>query len=426
MILSGGGELHVAGGVQCSLHRVLDHADDEADTDHLHGHIVGDAKQGAGHGDEQQRAAGHAGSAAGAQSGHSAQDDGGGQGHGDAQRVGRSQRHDGDGDSRTIHIDGSAQRDGDGIHILIEAQLLAQGHVDGDVGRRAAGEESGQAGLLQATEHQRIRVAAQIEEHDEGRNNERHEEHGTHQQGQQLAVLGEDGQTVAGHVGVHQTHDAEGSQIDDPAHHLRHSVGSVGKELLGGVRADVLHGKAEHAGPEQDADVVAAHQRADRVGDEVGEQGAQHLAQTLRHHVRLSSVCQNDRHREHEAGDRSDRRRKEGGEHVQPDDRTEAAVQLGAALCQRARHDDEHQHRSDALQCADEQAAQLTDPACTRHRKRQHRADDQTDDDAKDEADLIVLLRNGFCTIHHIKHSSVFVRPRRTVFLSLTQRQLLL
>ena len=56
----------------------------------------------------------------------------------------------------------------------------------------------------------------------------------------------------------------------------------------------------------------------------------------------------------------------------------------------------------------------------------QCRADDQTDDDAKDEADLIVLLRNGFCTIHHIEHSSVFVRPRRTLFLSLTQRQLLL
>ena len=43
--------------------------------------------------------------------------------------------------------------------------------------------------------------------------------------------------------------DAERSQIDDPAHHLRHSVGGIGKELLGGVRADVLHGKAEHAGP---------------------------------------------------------------------------------------------------------------------------------------------------------------------------------
>ena len=137
MILGGRGELHVAGGVQRSLHRVLDHADDEADTDHLHGHIVGDAKQGAGHGDEQQRAAGHAGSAAGTQSGHGAQDDGSRQGHGDAQRVGCGQRHDGDGDSRAIHIDGSAQRDGDGIHFLIEAQLLAQGHVDGDVGRTA-------------------------------------------------------------------------------------------------------------------------------------------------------------------------------------------------------------------------------------------------------------------------------------------------
>ena len=69
--------------------------------------------------------------------------------------------------------------------------------------------------------------------------------------------------------------------------------------------------------------------------------------------------------------------------------------------------------------------SQMTVPK-RRHRKRQHRADDQTDDDAKDEADLIVLLHNGFCTIHHIKHSSVFVRPRRTLFLSLTQRQLLL
>ena len=78
------------------------------------------------------------------------------------------------------------------------------------------------------------------------------------------------------------------------------------------------------------------------------------------------------------------------------------------------------------LQCADEQAAQLADPACTRHRKRQHRADDQTDDDAKDEADLIVLLCNGFCTIHHIKTLLCICASPTHTFLSLSQRQLLL
>ena len=48
VILGGGGKLHVTGRVQGRLHRVLHHADDEADTYHLHGNIIGDAEQGAG------------------------------------------------------------------------------------------------------------------------------------------------------------------------------------------------------------------------------------------------------------------------------------------------------------------------------------------------------------------------------------------
>ena len=52
--------------------------------------------------------------------------DGGGQRHLNAQGVGRRQRHDGNGDGGTVHVDGSAQ-------------------------------------LLQAAEYQRIRVAAQVD-----------------------------------------------------------------------------------------------------------------------------------------------------------------------------------------------------------------------------------------------------------------------
>ena len=55
VIFRSGGKFHVTGGVQGSFHGILHHADDEADTDHLHGDIIGDAKQGAGHGDQQRR-----------------------------------------------------------------------------------------------------------------------------------------------------------------------------------------------------------------------------------------------------------------------------------------------------------------------------------------------------------------------------------
>ena len=400
MILGGGGKLHVTGRVQGRLHRVLHHADDEADTHHLHGNIIGDAEQGAGHGDQQQGAAGHAGSTAGTQSAHGAQHDGGRQGHLNAQRVGGGQRHDGDGDGGTVHVDGGAQRDGHGIHVLIQPQLLTQGHIHGDVGGGAAGEEGGQAGLFQAAEHQRVRIAVQVDEHNERRNDEGHEQHGAHQQGQQLAVLGKDGQAIAGNVGVHQTHDAEGCQIDDPAHDLGHRIGGVGHKGLGALRADALHGNAEHAGPEQDADVVAVHDGRHGVGHKVGEQGAQHFAQTLGHHVGLGGIGQHDGHREQEAGHHRNGSGQEGGEHVQPDHRAKAAVQPGRTLCQGACHDHEHQHRGNALQCADEQVAELSHPTGTRGHQCQHHADCQADEDAQDQTDAVVFCNSSFQGLH--------------------------
>ena len=54
----------------------------------------------------------------------------------------------------TVHVDGGAQRDGDGVHVLIQTQLFAQSHVHGDVGGGAAGEEGGQAGLIIRQQYQ--------------------------------------------------------------------------------------------------------------------------------------------------------------------------------------------------------------------------------------------------------------------------------
>ena len=75
VVLGGGGELHITGGVQRSLDGVLNDADDETDADDLHSDIIGDAEQRACHRDEQQRATRDAGSAARAQRGHDGQQD---------------------------------------------------------------------------------------------------------------------------------------------------------------------------------------------------------------------------------------------------------------------------------------------------------------------------------------------------------------
>ena len=60
VILCRSGEEDVAARVQGCLNAVLDHADDKADGDCLHGYVVADVKERAGHRYEQQRTACHA------------------------------------------------------------------------------------------------------------------------------------------------------------------------------------------------------------------------------------------------------------------------------------------------------------------------------------------------------------------------------
>ena len=79
VVLGGGGKEDVARGVQSGLQAVLDDAHDKAHAHHLHGNVVGNAEEGAGHGNQEEGTAGHARGAAGGQSGEDGQDQGGGE-----------------------------------------------------------------------------------------------------------------------------------------------------------------------------------------------------------------------------------------------------------------------------------------------------------------------------------------------------------
>ncbi len=166
---------------------------------------------------------------------------------------------------------------------------------------RKNGEKRRQAALAQAAEYQRVRVAAQIDENDDGVDDERHEEHRAHQQEQELAVLREDRKAVAHNIGEHKAHDAERRKVDDPAHDGRDRVGHIAQEDLCGVRAELLHRNAEETGPHQNADVIAVHNGGNGVRDDVSQQRVHDLAEALRDDLRLGRLGKHQRLREDHA-----------------------------------------------------------------------------------------------------------------------------
>ena len=103
-----------------------------------------------------------------------------------------SQCHDRDRDGGAVHVDRRAERDGHGVHFLVKAELFTQLHVDWNVSGGASCEESSDAALPQAPKDQRIGVALQDDERDQGIHDERHGEHAADQQHEELAVIGED------------------------------------------------------------------------------------------------------------------------------------------------------------------------------------------------------------------------------------------
>ncbi|MDT4889034.1 hypothetical protein FQZ97_1256830 [compost metagenome] len=70
----------------------------------------------------------------------------------------------------------------------MQAEFFAQGQVDRNVGGGAAGKEGGDAAFTQAQQHQRVGVAADLPEHDQWVDHQRHEQHAADQHRQQVQV----------------------------------------------------------------------------------------------------------------------------------------------------------------------------------------------------------------------------------------------
>ena len=68
------------------------------------------------------------------------------------------QVHSGDCNSSSCHIDSCAKWNGDGVSILVQTKILAEFHVDRNVGSRASGEECCQSAVFQAAKHKWVWV----------------------------------------------------------------------------------------------------------------------------------------------------------------------------------------------------------------------------------------------------------------------------
>ena len=147
-----GGEKHVTGTVQRRLAGILQDADDEADADDLHGDVVVDAEGGAGHRDQEERAARHARRAAGADCRDNREQERRRQIDLDAQRIRCRQRQHRDGDGRARHVDGGAERNRDRVEVRVQSKPLAEPQIDRNIRGGAAGEERVDAALAERRE----------------------------------------------------------------------------------------------------------------------------------------------------------------------------------------------------------------------------------------------------------------------------------
>src|SRR5690606_2748094 len=237
---------------------------------------LGDAKQAAGQRNQQQGTAGDPGGATGGDSRHHAEQQGGEEVDLNAQGVGGRQAQHADGDGGAGHVDGRAQRDGHRVSVLVQAEALADLQVDRNVGRRAAGEEGGDAAFAQHHEHQRVGIAANLPEHDGRVDHQSDEQHGADQHHQQVAVAVQRLKAGVAQGGGHQAEDAERREMDDDPDDEGHALGQVLEHRTGRFAA-VANGQADAHGPGQDADVVGLQQGLYRVGAGAVEQRLEHF-----------------------------------------------------------------------------------------------------------------------------------------------------
>ena len=175
--------------------------------------------------------------------------------------------HNGDGDGSSVHIDGSAKRNGYGVGITVKSHFLAGFHIYRNVGCGASGEEGCDGTFLQAVQDQRIRILTDAPVNQNGIGYKVNEKHAANQKGKKFSVGSENIQSVGGYGVKYQAEDSKWCQVDDPADYQRSAVCNICKCFLGGV-ASAAEGKSKKNSPGKDSYIVCVYQRRDGVGNQ--------------------------------------------------------------------------------------------------------------------------------------------------------------
>ncbi len=388
-VFCGCAENHVARGVDRGFQGILHDADDKADADHLHCNVGTDTEERACHRDEEEGAARNARRTARTEGRNKAKKECQQNIDADPLRECRREGEHRDGDCRAVHVDGCTERDCNGVVFLVKTELLAKGHIDGDVCRRASCKECGNARLAEATEDQRVGIAAECDRHDQRINDQCDTEHTTDEHQKELSVIHEDVHSVLADRGEDQTHDTEGGNLNDPTDHAGNRVGNIGEDLFCAVARQLTQGKTENHRPCKDADVVAVHNCGNGVLHHVAKQGTEDLAKSRGGGVVGTRALQGNGHTEDEGDYHGNGGGKEGAQQIKEDYGAEALADARARL--RKRRDDEYEDEngSDRLQRAYEHLTEDGDEGCLGQKETQANTDHKTDGDAKDEG--------GFC-----------------------------
>ena len=130
-----------------------------------------------------------------------------------------------DGDRGAGHVDRGAHGNSDGVEFLADAQAPREGKIHGNVRRRAARKEGGDPRLAQAAQHDQVGVGPRQKPHEERIHDQRHDQHGGHEQARDAGVLGEHGNAGVRHRRADKTEDAHGRQRNNVANHVGHAIG---------------------------------------------------------------------------------------------------------------------------------------------------------------------------------------------------------
>ena len=132
--------------------------------------------------------------------------------------------HGGDCNSSSCHIDSCAKWNGDGVSILVQTKILAEFHVDRNVGSRASGEECCQSAVFQAAKHKWVWVLTKADKCNQWIHNKCHEEHGSDQYADQTSVSEKNVESLLGDCSEDQSHDTKWCTVNDPFYCSRDSI----------------------------------------------------------------------------------------------------------------------------------------------------------------------------------------------------------